>query len=267
AAAPAPHRPRVILRRVLVAACTALAVAGGRAPARAQSPAATVPWRVGEALGYDLKFGAIKVGSGKMLVVGTDTVRDRLAWRTRFTVSGGTFFYRVHDVLESWFDTQTLSSLRFSQDFSEGGRDREKLYEIFPDRRVFVEKGRPESPTVAEPLDDGSFLYFLRTVPLEVGKTYEFHRYFKPDRNPVVLRVLRRERIRVPAGEFACIVVQPIIKTTGIFSENGRAEVWLSDDPRRIMVQMKSKLPFGSLNLYLRSIAGPRDSTRPPSVP
>lgn len=40
----------------------------------------------------------------------------------------------------------------------------------------------------------------------------------------------------------------------GIFSENGRAEIWLSDDDRRIMLQMKSKLSFGSLNLYLRSI-------------
>jgi len=57
----------------------------------------------------------------------------------------------------------------------------------------------------------------------------------------------------VPAGEFDAIVVQPIIKTKGIFSEGGRAEVWLSDDADRIMVQMKSKLSFGSLNLYLTS--------------
>ena len=49
------------------------------------------------------------------------------------------------------------------------------------------------------------------------------------------------------------IVIQPIIKTKGIFSEGGRAEVWLSDDANRIMLQMKSKLSFGSLNLYLKS--------------
>jgi hypothetical protein len=65
--------------------------------------------------------------------------------------------------------------------------------------------------------------------------------------------VLRREHIKVPAGEFDAIVVRPIIKTKGIFSEGGRAEIWLSDDTNRIMLQMKSKLPFGSLNLYLTS--------------
>jgi hypothetical protein len=65
--------------------------------------------------------------------------------------------------------------------------------------------------------------------------------------------VLRKERIRVPAGSFDAIVIQPVIKTKGIFSENGHAEIWLSDDDRHIMLQLKSKLSFGSLNLYLKS--------------
>ena len=88
---------------------------------------------------------------------------------------------------------------------------------------------------------------------LTVGQTYSFDRYFRPDRNPVRITVLRRERITVPAGTFDAIVLQPIIKTKGIFSENGHAEIWLSDDDRRIMLQLKSKLSFGSLNLYLKS--------------
>jgi hypothetical protein len=65
--------------------------------------------------------------------------------------------------------------------------------------------------------------------------------------------VLRKETIDVPAGRFNCIVVQPVIKTPGIFSENGNAEVWLSDDSRHVLVQLKSRLSFGSINLYLRS--------------
>ena len=94
-------------------------------------------------------------------------------------------------------------------------------------------------------------------MPLEVGKTYTFDRYYKPDRNPVTLRVLRKERVTVPAGTFDAVVVQPVIKTKGIFSEGGQAEVWISDDARRMIVQMKSQLKFGSLNLYLRSTRFP----------
>jgi Protein of unknown function (DUF3108) len=65
--------------------------------------------------------------------------------------------------------------------------------------------------------------------------------------------VLRKESVKVPAGRFDAIVIQPIIKSKGIFSENGRAEIWLSDDDRRMMLQLKSNLSFGTLNLYLKS--------------
>ena len=86
---------------------------------------------------------------------------------------------------------------------------------------------------------------------LEVGRTYEFQWYFKPDRNPVTIRVLRRERITVPAGTFDAIVIQPIIKAKGVFSEAGHAELWLSDDEHHMILQMKSQLSIGSLDLYL----------------
>ena len=219
---------------------------------------ADVPWGVGERLVYDVKFGAIHVGSGSMEVVGLESIRGRQAWHTQFKVRGGTFFYKVNDLMESWFDTETLASYRFRQDIDEGRRERERVYEIFPDRRVYSEDGKPEQPAAEDPLDDGSFLYFLRTVPLEIGKTYEFQRYFRPDRNPVTITVVRKERIEVPAGKFDAVVIRPSIKTKGIFSREGRAEIWLADDSTRVMLQMKSKLSFGSLNLYLKSYRPPK---------
>ena len=134
-----------------------------------------------------------------------------------------------------------------------------------PEAGQYVERTRQKTTTrktVEQPLDEGAFLYFVRTIPLVMGKTYDFHRYFIPERNPVRLKVLRRERVTVPAGTFNAIVVQPVIKTRGIFSEKGEAQVWLSDDPQRMLLQVKSKLSFGSLNLYLKSYTPP--TTRAP---
>lgn len=231
------------------------------APLSDPAPVMTVPFGVGERFEYEVRFGFLKVGTGHMEVVGIETIRGREAWHTAFWVQGGTFFYQVNDVLESWIDTSSFSSLRFMQQLEEGSRDRERHFEIYPDRGIFVEStfangkrevGKDEK-TVQQPLDDGSFLYFVRSLPLKVGETYSFNRYFRPDRNPVRIHVLRRERVTVPAGTFNAIVVQPIIKTKGIFSENGHAEVWLSDDDKRMMLQLKSRLSFGSLNLYLKS--------------
>jgi len=243
----------------------AVALGVHHAPLRAQAPAVApvataampVPFAVGERLDYDVKFGPMHVGSGSMEVLGNENVRNRPTWHIMFRVKGGTFFYHVDDRFESWIETTTLSSLRHKQDINEGRRDRERVFEIFPDRPSYIEDDKPEKPSVDQPLDDGSFLYFIRTVPLEVGKTYQFDRYFRPDRNPVKITVLRKERIKVPAGEFDAVVIRPSIKSKGIFSENGQAEVWLSDDDRHIMLQMKSKLSFGSLNLYLKSYRPP----------
>ena len=207
---------------------------------------------VGERLAYDVRFSAVKVGSGFMEAVGYEDVRGISALHVKFTVRGGTFFYKVNDLLESWIDTTRFVSLRHKQELSEGSRDRERNFEFFPERRTFSQDGKPEEPGIAAPLDEGSFLYFVRRVPLEVGRTYEFTRYFKPDRNPVRIIVLRKERIKVPAGTFNTVVIQPIIKTKGLFSEGGKAQVWLTDDSARVMVQMKSSLPIGSLNLYLK---------------
>ena len=217
---------------------------------------AKVPFGPGERMEYDVRFGALRVGNAHMEVVGLDNVRGRAAWHTAFWVQGGNFLYRVNDVYESWMDAETLSSLRFVQELEEGGKEIERRFEIYPEREVFIQtskKPAKEEKSVSQPLDDGSFLYFIRTIPLEVGQTYDFNRYFRPDRNPVRIRVLRKERVKVPAGTFNAIVVQPVIKTKGIFSENGHAEIWLSDDDRRIMLQLKSKLSFGSLNLFLKS--------------
>ncbi len=207
---------------------------------------------IGERLVYDVKFSALKVGTGFMEAVGYEPVRGVNALHVRFVVKGGTFFYKVNDVLESWIDTARFVSLRHKQDLSEGSKDRERNFEFFTERKTFSQDGKGEEPGLADPLDDGSFLYFVRRVPLDAGKTYDFNRYFRPDRNPVRIIVLRRERIHVPAGDFNAIVIQPIIKAKGLFSEGGKAQVWLSDDSARVMLQMKSSLPIGSINLYLR---------------
>lgn len=251
------------LARALVVTA-AMATLGSPVVAQASRAPAPVPFLAGESLTYDVRFGAIKVGTGRMRVLGIEKVRDRPAWHVMFTLSGGTIFYKVDDVYESWMDVMTLNSLRYVQDLDQGQRERQRKFEIFPERAIYQEvfKRNREMPSVANPLDDGSFLFYIRTVPLEVGRTYEFNRYFKPDRNPVIIRVLRKERVTVPAGTFNAIVLQPIIKTSGIFSEGGQAEIWLTDDDKRMMLQMRSRLSFGSLNLYLRSYRWSADTTQ-----
>jgi hypothetical protein len=236
-----------ISRRLIAAVAASLAaLAAGRAQTTRFAP--------GERFVYDVKFSDLQVGQATLAIVGTDTIRGQSVVHALFAVKGGTFVYHVNDTTESWFDPATMTSYRFWQDVNEGGRHVHRRFEIFPDSKTMQQEGKagPE-PSVADPLDDASFLYFVRTQPLVVGQTYDYNRYFKPSINPVTVRVLRRERVTVPAGTFDAIVVQPIFKTSGIFSQGGHAEVWVSDDSQRAVLQIKSQLPIGSLNLFLKS--------------
>jgi hypothetical protein len=176
-----------------------------------------------------------------------------------FEVRGRVLMFHVNDRYDSWFDTASLVSLHHVQHIDESNNSADRTYDFYPERKVYVRNG-VENPSVADPLDEGSFVYFMRSVPLEVGKTYEFNRYYHLDRNPVIIQVVRKERIKVPAGEFDAIVVKPIIKSKGLFSENGQAEVWFSDDSTRTLLRLKSKLSFGTLYLELKeAVSGKQD--------
>jgi hypothetical protein len=241
----------------------AAAVLLGFGPAFAQQAAvpvapvqpAKVPFGVGELLEYDISFGKLHVGNGNMEVFPMDTVRGHVTWHTIFRLNGGTFFYRVRDRYEDWLDVGTLASLRYSQNIDQGRYEAKRLYEIFPERREFIETSKKDATpreSVAHPMSEVSFLYYLRTIPLRVGLDTSLNDHFMAERNPVRFKVLRKEQVNVGAGRFNAIVVQPIFESK-LFSEGGKAEIWLSDDENRIMLQMKSKLSFGSLNVYLKT--------------
>ena len=209
------------------------------------------PFGAGERMEYVAKYGWNNIGRGSMEVVGVDDMRGRPAVHTKFQLKGRYLFFSANYVLESWVDQATFTSMRFTQDNDEDSSEKDKVYEIFGERQTYSVNNGDEIPSVPDPLDEGALLYFVRTMDLEVGKTYDLNRYFRPDRNPVIVRVLRRQTIKVPAGTFNTIVVQPVIKSKGIFSEGGKAEVWLSDDKDRVMVQMRVRLSVATISLQL----------------
>lgn len=234
-------------------------------PPTRPAEAARVPFGVGERMEYDVRYKGFHVGTGAMEVLPMDTVRGFDTWHTVFRMSGGIPFYHVNDKYEAWLDTHTLASLRYWQDIDEGSYEPKRHYEIFPDRRQYIEDHKEPAASVEHPLDDGSFLYYVRTVPLYVGMDTTFSDYFKAEKNPIRLKVLRRDTVEVPAGRFPALVVQPIFQSN-LFKEGGHAEVWLSDDANRIMLQMKSSVRFGSLNLYLKSYHPAQTTPAPTSA-
>jgi len=219
--------------------------------------AAPTPFGPGEHLVYGVKLGWFNVGQGHLTVETLDWVRGNQTYRFVMGIQGGKLGVSINDRYTSWTDVHTFQSWRFNREYG-GTYTSQRHYEFYPDRDMWDREDNDEfgpMPTDV-PLDDIAFVYFLRTLPLQVGDHYEFDRYFKVEGNPVVVDVVRKDRRKTDAGTFNTIVVRPTFQSEGLFSEDGEAELHFSDDERRLLVYMKVDMPRfpGGISLHLRSI-------------
>lgn len=256
-------------RLALLGASVLLAASGGSAGAQAFATRSSTPVRpadaassvsgyrvaVGEHATYDVELRGRRVGKGTLEVAESELVDGRGTVHASLHVAGGLLFAKVNDRFESWFDPQRFVSHRFVQNQRELGRTRKRHYEMAPEAGTFLEthSGRVGDMSTTEPLDDVSFLFYVRSLPLRVGDVDTIPRYFKPGRD-VIIRVVGRKTVTVPAGTFETIVVQPTITNAGgLFGQGGEAEVYLTDDASRTLVMLRSRVPvLGSLTLMLR---------------
>lgn len=220
--------------------------------------AAPAPFGPGEHLVYKVKVGIVNAGYGFMTVLGTEEIRENPSYRVEMGIQGGIGPFKVEDIYSSWFDVSTFQSWRYIRDVDQPGYEARRHYEFFPDRMEFdrVDNGETGPLGSALPLDEIAFIYYIRQLDLEVGKSYTISRYFKDDGNPVVIEVLRKDQREVEGVVYNTVVVNPVIRTSGLFGEGGNAELHFTDDERRILVYMKSNIPKfpGSLTLHLQTI-------------
>lgn len=226
-------------------------------PSPAPAPAQPAPFSVGERLEYSARLGILKMGTATLTVPRLDTVRGRETYVLEFRLKAKSPFYDVDDRLTSYTTTDGFESLRFHQDFS---KDSDRTFDIFPDEGYYVQAGRDSREVAPEnPVDDTSFFYFLRLAELEVGKTYTYRNYFKDAKNPVTVRVIKRETMELPDGtETSVLVLHPIIdEGKGLLSKKSDTRIWVTDDARRIPLQIRGKFPFGTVTLRLEEMQLP----------
>lgn len=222
----------------------------------APADTARAPFGPGERLDYSLSVGPLTLGSAFMEVVGPDSVAGHPTWHLRMAVRLRALAFASNDTLESWLDRDRLVSRRFHRLQHQTNRERRVLYEIDPERRSYTRHDRQKVyEASADPLDDVSFLYVVRTLPLEVGHTYRYDRYFDARLAALELTVLRRESLQLPDGSTTpCLVLAPVIGERGLFAPEARARLWLTDDARRLPVQITARLEYGDGMLRLASM-------------
>jgi hypothetical protein len=208
------------------------------------------PFKVGETLRYTATLGYLPIGEASLAVTGLARERGAETFVLAAAGEGGPPGLGVTYQLTSWVGTEQFTSRKFYRRITQAGRVTDEKFVIIPDSGRVRQEGRPEVwGTTAEPLDELAFLYFLRTIPLEVGRSYAWSRYFHTAYNPIRAQVLGRESLSLPNGRsVACFVIRLTARTAA-------SEVWLSDDAARLPVQLRGQLPFGQVTLRLTDVS------------
>jgi hypothetical protein len=209
----------------------------------------------GERLEFSVEYGILKAGTAILAVTGPEQYEGLMAYRITATAQSnpafGTFF-KVNDVNEALLDIVQFHTLRFFKNLHEGDfRYQEEVLFDQDAGMVYYPEETDSSLMVMEipahALDVLSCLYFARTLSLEVGNSYYIDSHIDNDNYPLKIVVYERDHIRVPAGEFDCIMVQPELRSQGIFDQQGEIWVWLTDDDRHMPVLMRSAIVIGEI--------------------
>jgi hypothetical protein len=208
---------------------------------------------LGEKLNFDIGYGFINAGYATLEVVDLIEFNERPCYLVISTANSNRFFssfYRVEDRVESVIDALGIFSWHFEKNLREGNYRAKKSYAFDQlNNKVFYEEDTIE---VARYVQDAlSILYYARTQELMVGESIYVDNFTDGDHYPLEVKVLRKERVKVKAGTFDCIVVEPLLLASGIFKHEGRLKVWLTDDRLKMPVLMKSKVLVGSITAEL----------------
>ncbi len=229
------------------------------------------PFRIGEELTFKIRYGFIRAGTAKMMVQEHADSLGRNLFKFQSTARSASAFnwiYKVRDVVNSFVNIDSFYSVRFEKKLREGGYEADLFTDYYPQDSLAmvdfiryddgkVKKRKSYSIKVPPFVQDIlSSFYYVRLKDLKVGESLYLSNHEKKKVYNLEIIVHRKEKIEVSAGTFKCIVIEPVVRGEGLFKKKGRLHVWLTDDDKKIPVQMKSELFIGSITSELIKIEG-----------
>src|SRR5688572_14914852 len=186
--------------------------------------APTLPFAVGERLVYEGRVRGIG-GRGTMWIAGPVDVRGVATYELHFDFSARVGPLTVSQKSTSWLDPERMAAMRFEKRERHLLARRDESVELFPEeRRWRTRAGETGTSPTSAPLDELSFIYFIRTLSLTPDTALRLTRHFDLDRSPTIVRVLQREQVSTPAGSFNTVVVEMRVRDPQHYKgEIGRA--------------------------------------------
>ncbi len=223
--------------------------------------AGPLPWRSGEVLQYDLEvMGMVKAGT--MSMEAGRPMFDGTQIPLKARVKNTSIFAKIRKIVGtafSWVDAKTLLPERARDDVLEDGVKKSSDARIRGDPAAVIietdfggQKGSARYERQGEVLDALSAAYYLRAADLKPGQEICFdvvglRRYWR-FRGKVAAKP---ERVDSAGGLFDTLRVEGTIERADKPGAKRPLYVWISTDPRRILVGAVSEIDLGPASALL----------------
>jgi len=233
------------------------------------SPVVNNAFWEGETLNFNIKYEFIGAGTAVMSVRAGEPFEARPTLHIETKASSNKTvdkFFKVRDFNVATVDRESMISRGFHQNLREGKyavvrttsfdyRNRQYKFE-----RTRKGNTRVSTGTINVPVMDvlGAFFY-SRTLPLHPGDEIRLSAFSDGEVYPLLIKVGDRiETIKVPAGKFQCIKIEPTIVGDAIFkASDGKMKIWMTNDEYHMPVLIRSKVFIGSFDAELQSYERP----------
>ena len=220
------------------------------------------PFRPGERIVHEVSYFNVKAGELILSVKPMAQVNGHKNYHFSFglkTSSLFSSFYSVDDEVSSLMDFDRMIPSVFTLHVKESGQLREsrffidwaKMQASFWEKKVTKKDGPEEKKMQWEvpefSQDVFSSAFYMRVFPWVVGAEHAFRVTDNAENLIFRGKALRRETITTAAGTFQTIVIKPDIELRGQFKPVGDIFFWLTDDDRRFLVKIESKIKIGTI--------------------
>ncbi len=245
-----------------LAAIALVALVPAPTPATAGSDAVACMPFAGESMVFNVGWEFINAGTAHMQV----SARNG-HYRIDTTARSNKLldvFHKVRDTIisEGICRDGKLQSTLFDVTQNEGRYHARKTVRFLWRKHQVVrtKKGRTETFDVPPGhLNALDAFFAVRRMTLAPGDVARVPMFDSRKRYMVEVRVLGRKKLRAPWGERVnCIVIEPKLKTKGIFSSKGKVKIWLTDDARHIPLKMVARIKFGHIAARLTAYQPPQ---------
>ena len=218
---------------------------------------ANFPFQLGEKLEYTAQFNFIPAGESTLEFVSIDTINHQPVYHMAYTAKTGKVadrLFKIRDRVDMWLGENELFTHRLSKSIHEGNYKKEIVSQIDYENYIAVTNG--DTISISKKVRDPySLFYFLRTIPLPIGKVFPFTTFESNETTDFNLKVSGKEYIKTEAGNYSCIVVKPYRDGKTLLKNKGDMQIWFSDNEKRIPVQVEIKLKFGTMLMKLKKVS------------